>query len=58
MKFYYVYILLSEKDGKFYIGSTNDLRRRVKEHQSGKNVSTAKRLPIGLIYFEGHFIKN
>jgi len=54
MRFWYVYILLSKKDNHFYIGSTNDLKRRIKEHQYGKNVSTAKRLPVELIYFEGH----
>ena len=52
--FWYVYVLRSAKDQKFYIGSTNDLQRRVKEHQQGKNVSTAKRLPMELLYFEGH----
>lgn len=38
----------------FYIGSTNDLKRRLQQHQRGENISTAKRLPIDLIYFEGH----
>ena len=52
--FWYVYVLKSDRDGKFYIGSTNNLERRVKEHQLGKNISTAKRLPMELIYFEGH----
>lgn len=54
MRFYYVYVLLSLRDRKFYIGSTNNLKRRLSEHQCGKNVSTAKRLPVELIYFEGH----
>ena len=52
--FYYVYVLLSNRDGKYYIGSTNDLNRRVSEHKQGKNISTAKRLPVELVYFEGH----
>ena len=55
--FYYVYVLLSLKDNKFYIGLTNDLDRRLKEHEQGKNTSTAQRLPIKLIYFEGHLSK-
>lgn len=54
IKFYYTYVLLSLKDDKFYIGSTNNLKRRLKEHQAGKNISTSKRLPLKLIYFEGH----
>ena len=55
--FYYVYVLLSDRDGKSYIGSTNDLERRLAEHNAGKNISTSKRLPLKLVYFEGHSIK-
>ncbi|MCF8107566.1 MAG: GIY-YIG nuclease family protein [Desulfohalobiaceae bacterium] len=40
---YYVYVLISLKDGKFYTGSTDDLKRRMNEHSSGKVVSTSKR---------------
>jgi len=49
---FYVYILKSEKDEKCYIGSTNDLRRRFKEHNNGKIFSTANRRPLILIYYE------
>ncbi len=52
VQFYYVYILLSIRDKKFYIGLTNDLKRRLSEHKQGKNVSTAKRLPVKLIFYE------
>jgi len=45
---WYVYILRSSKDKNLYIGFTNDLKRRFDEHQSGKNISTAKRLPVSL----------
>jgi putative endonuclease len=55
--FYNVYVLLSQRDNKFYIGFTNDLLRRFKEHEQGKNISTARRLPLKLIYFEGHLSK-
>ena len=54
---YYVYILFSLKDKKFYIGFTNDLKRRLKEHNSGKNTSTKSRLPLKLIYYEAHLSK-
>jgi hypothetical protein len=47
---YYVYILLSLKDNKFYIGFTSNLKRRLKEHNYGKNISTKSRLPLKLIY--------
>ena len=55
--FYYVYVLFSDRDGKLYIGFTDNLERRLKEHEQGKNVSTASRLPVKLIYFEGHLSK-
>jgi putative endonuclease len=54
---YYVYVLLSLKDKKFYIGFTNDLKRRLKEHDSGKNISTKSRFPFELIYYEAHLSK-
>ena len=56
--FYYVYILRSLKDGLFYIGMTNDVDRRFIEHQTGKNISTAKRVPFELIYYEAFRNKN
>ena len=50
---FYVYLLKSRKDGKLYIGYTENLQRRVMEHNSGESKSTAKRRPFDLIYFEG-----
>ena len=54
---YYVYVLISLKDGKFYIGFTEDVVQRVKEHNAGKNVSTKNRCPLKLIYYEFHTSK-
>jgi len=54
---YYVYVLLSLEDNKFYVGFTSDLERRLKEHNSGKNTSTKSRLPLELIYYEAHLSK-
>ena len=48
----YVYVLLSEKDGKFYTGSTRNLKKRIKEHENTKVESTKYRLPVKLIYYE------
>ena len=52
IKYYYVYILLSEKDGKKYTGFTSDLSSRFEAHQKGKVYSTKNRRPLNLIYFE------
>lgn len=52
---HYTYILYSEKDKKLYIGSTSNLKRRLKEHQSGKVFATKGRLPIKLIFYEAFF---
>jgi putative endonuclease len=49
---YYVYILLSQKDNKRYIGSTENLERRLYEHNSGLVKSTKNRRPLTLIYHE------
>ncbi len=54
---FYVYILISLKDKKFYIGYTGDLRRRLKEHNAGKNISTKSRRPLKLMYYEAHLSK-
>lgn len=51
---YYVYILQSDKDGKLYVGYTDNLRRRLVEHTNGKNISTRSRLPLRLIYYEAY----
>ena len=52
MKFYYTYVLFSEKDGKFYTGFTANLKLRFEQHQKGLVKSTANRRPLKLIYFE------
>ncbi len=49
---YYVYVLQSLKSGRFYTGYTNDLRKRFKEHNSGKVFATRGRGPFRLIYYE------
>ena len=52
MKFYYTYVLHSNKDGKYYIGWTDDLKARVEKHKRGKNEATRNRRPLKLIYYE------
>ena len=53
MKTYFVYILKCF-DGLIYIGFTNDLARRFKEHQEGlnNNCFTYKRRPLELIFHQ------
>lgn len=45
-----VYILKSEKSRWYYVGSTNDISRRLSEHNSGKVFSTKLRLPLKQVY--------
>jgi len=52
---YYVYILKSLKDDKLYIGYTNNLLKRIKEHNSKLNISTKPRTPFKLIYYEAYY---
>jgi putative endonuclease len=49
---YYVYALQSLKDKQLYIGMTNDVKRRLCEHNSGHTRSTKHRIPFRLIYEE------
>lgn len=49
---FYTYVLVSEKTGTFYTGATQNLTKRLKEHNEGKVYYTKSRLPIKLIYCE------
>ena len=51
---YYVYILKSYKDKWLYTGSTNNLRKRFTQHNTGKVESTKYRKPFELIYYEAY----
>lgn len=55
---YFVYILQSKKDSNFYVGCTNDLRKRLEEHNAGRVYSTKFRKPFDLIYYEAYRNKN
>lgn len=54
MDMYYVYILQSLKDKKLYVGFTDDLKRRLNEHNEGLSFSTKGRRPFILIYYEAY----
>ena len=51
-KWHYVYVILSKKDDKLYIGYTQNLRERIKEHNAKKNFSTKSKIPLQLVYVE------
>jgi putative endonuclease len=53
MKQYFVYILLCS-DNSYYTGITNDLERRMDEHDNGVNPTcyTCKRRPLKLVFNE------
>ncbi len=46
---YYVYVLHSQKDGKFYTGFTKDLKLRFDQHNKGQVESTKERRPLDLL---------
>ena len=48
----YIYVLQSLKDKQFYVGYSNNLKKRVKDHNEGKVYSTKFRRPLKLIYYE------
>ena len=52
--FYYVYVLRSKKLHSLYIGYTNNLQKRYKEHNRGLNFSTKPYLPWELIHYEAY----
>ncbi|MFH1827024.1 MAG: GIY-YIG nuclease family protein [bacterium] len=49
---YCVYVLLSLKDKKLYIGLTKNLKQRLTDHFKGKSFATKSRRPFKLIYCE------
>jgi len=49
---FHTYVLQSEKDDKFYVGFTKDLKLRFEQHDKGLVESTKDRRPLKLIYYE------
>ena len=54
---FYVYILKSSKDKGLYTGFTNNLKRRIKEHQQ-KQTFTTRKGSYDLVYYESYKSKN
>ena len=49
---YFVYVIQSKIDNRLYVGFTDNLERRIGEHNSGKTKSTKAYIPWELVYFE------
>ena len=49
---FYNYVLESEKNKNLYVGYSNNLRKRLKEHNQGLVFSTKSYRPWKLIYYE------
>ncbi|MBI3627662.1 MAG: GIY-YIG nuclease family protein [Candidatus Sungbacteria bacterium] len=50
---YFTYILRSDKDGSCYTGITDNLKRRIAEHNSGNVTYTSSKSPFRLVWFCG-----
>ncbi|MFH1360062.1 MAG: GIY-YIG nuclease family protein [Candidatus Omnitrophota bacterium] len=46
----YVYILESEKNGRYYIGSTTNIEKRIRKHNEGAVHTTKRFLPVKLVF--------
>lgn len=55
---FYVYVLKSLENGRLYTGSTNDLERRLHEHNSGRSKYTKLTKPFELVYKEEYNTKS
>ena len=51
---FYVYALKSLKDGTLYVGLTNNVERRVTQHNNGQQRSTRSHVPYRLLLVEEH----
>ena len=49
---YNTYIIRSLKDNGYYFGHCSDLKARIERHNAGKVISTRKRIPFTLHYYE------
>lgn len=51
---FYVYFLRSSKNGSYYVGQTDDLKSRYKQHNAGRVKSTRPLRPYTLVYYEAY----
>ena len=55
---YYVYLIQSKKDGKYYIGQTSNLQKRLGKHNKCDVKSTKHRVPFKLVGYEEYEKRN
>jgi len=51
---FYVYILISQRDGTLYTGQTSNLKKRFIRHNKGQVKVTKSKIPYELGYFESY----
>lgn len=51
---FYVYLIRSNQLDQYYIGQTNDLRRRIEEHKTGMSKYTSRTNDWTLLYYEAY----
>ena len=52
---FYSYIIKSKKNGRLYVGSTSDLKRRFSEHNKGQGGKYTKdNRPFEIVYYEAY----
>jgi putative endonuclease len=49
---YWVYIIESLQDHSFYIGYSENLENRLKQHNNGESIYTSRKIPWKLVYYE------
>ncbi len=52
--FHYVYVLRSLRDGRFCVGATKDLKKRIELHNAGAITSNRPRRPFESIFYEAY----
>ena len=50
----YIYVLQSKPSGTIYVGMTDDVKRRVAEHNGGLVDATKRHAPLRLVYYEAY----
>ncbi len=55
---FYFYVLKFKKNGKLYYGFTNNLKRRIRDHNSGQSDFSSRNGKFDLIFYEAYINKN